>query len=171
VITVLTENVMSAPGADASQVTHMFRAPSFVDIFSRFGVPDRLLIFLEDLITNLFSLTWKSGVQILLLLAALNNIPKSSYEVAVIEGATEWEKLWKVTLPLVSPTMLVAVLYTIINSFTDYDNQVMRSITALFQRQEYAYASTIGIIYFAIVLVFIGVFNKGLGYFVVYQDR
>ena len=63
-----------------------------------------------DIINQLFDLSWKSGVQILLLLAAVNNIPRSSYEAADMEGATEWEKFWKITFPTVSPTILVTVI-------------------------------------------------------------
>jgi ABC-type sugar transport system permease subunit len=172
VITVLTRQVMmNAEGAAANQPGYLFQAPDLIDIFWQLGVPIQLMRFISDIVQNLFSLTWKSGIQIILLLAALNSVPKSSYEVAVIEGATEWEKFWKITLPMVSPTMLVAVIYTIIDSFTDYGNRMMTYITEAFQGHNYAFASAMSIMYFLLVLAFVGVFNGIVGRYVVYHDK
>lgn len=47
-----------------------------------------------------------SGFGMILFLTAINNIPQSTYEAAEIDGASEWNKLWYVTLPLVRPIIL-----------------------------------------------------------------
>lgn len=159
VITVLKENVMMGGSMSDKQSAYLFQAPSFAITLTNLGLSPRILNMLTQIINQLFDLTWKSGVQILLLLAAVNNIPKSSYEVADIEGATEWEKFWKITFPLVSPTMLVAVIYTIIDSFTDYGNQVMRMIAGAVNTGRYEYSTTIAFVYFVCVLLLIGVIN------------
>ena len=114
---------------------------------------------IETLASEVFDLTWKSGVQILLLMAALNGIPASSYEVADIEGATAWEKFWKITLPTILPTLLVAIIYTIIDSFTDVGNGVMQMITENFKLGKYGNASAIGMVYFVAIMLIVGVVN------------
>lgn len=54
------------------------------------------------------------GVPILLFLSALAAIPKEIYEASSIDGAGPWDKLWRVTLPLIVPTTLyVLVIHTI----------------------------------------------------------
>ena len=102
----------------------------------------------DSVVNGFFDITWKSGVQIILLLAAVNHISPSSYEAADIEGATAWEKLWKITIPMISPTILVVVIYSIIDSFTDYNNQIMRMIDEYAGNINYEYSTTIGLVYF-----------------------
>lgn len=162
VITILQDNIF---GGNASTVvkeaSYLFKAPNFNETLSNLGLPAFILDKFEWIVNELFNLTWKSGVQILLLLAAVNNIPKSSYEVADIEGATEWEKFWKITFPMVSPTLLVAVIYTIVDSFTDYGNKVMRMVSDKMMGGFYEYSVTLAYIYFVCVLVIIAI----VGYF------
>lgn len=160
VMSVLTENLlMSTSAVSSTQPAYMFQAPDLNEWLGVLGVPDKVLAFISDLISQVFNLTWKSGVQILLLLAALGGIPSSSYEVADIEGATEWEKFWKITLPTVMPTLIVAVTYSIIDSFTDTTNSVMKMISEQFANSRYENASAIGVVYFLCILVIIGIVN------------
>lgn len=168
VITVLQENIMGS-GMSGNETTYLFQATSFETLLRGIGLPDKLLNTFTDIINQLFNLSWKSGVQILLMLAAVNNIPKSSYEVADIEGATEWEKFWKITFPMVSPTILVAVIYTVIDSFTDYGNAVMKLIQEQFNLGYYEYSSTMAFIYFLCVLIIIGIFGGIISRRIYYQ--
>ena len=95
-------------------------------------------------------------MQILLLLAALNSIPTSFYEVAMMEGATGWEKFWKITLPTMSPTLVVVIIYTLIDCFTDYDNVIIRTINYYYTNTNYSYSATVGMIYCVCVLAVVG---------------
>lgn len=157
VITILKEQVMMSGSAVTSmQPGYMFKAPDMVDVFATLGLPDFLLTAITSVVNEIFDLTWKSGVQILLLLAAVNNIPSSSYEVADMEGATGWEKFWKITFPMMAPTLLVAIIYTIIDGFTDYGNKVMQMLNSFYSKGDYEYSATIGVIYFVCVLLVIG---------------
>ena len=168
VITVLQENIM---GSDLSgkESSYLFEIASFQTTLSNIGLPTKVPVVFSDIINQLFDLSWKSGVQILLLLAAVNNIPRSSYEVAEMEGATEWEKFWKITFPMVSPTIFVAIVYTVIDSFTDFSNGVMRMISDKLSLGYYEYSSTIAFIYFACVLVVIGLVGLIISRRVFYQ--
>ena len=66
---------------------------------------------------------------------------------------------WKITFPLVSPTILVVIIYSIIDSFTDYSNSMMRMINDQFAAGYYEYSTAIGLVYFVIVLILVGIVN------------
>ena len=54
---------------------------------------------------------WKVGGAAIIYLAGLQNIPKSVYEAAAIDGASTWTQFWKITVPMVRPvTFFVVVL-------------------------------------------------------------
>ena len=59
-----------------------------------------------------------SGVQILLFLAGLQSVTPSQLEAAHMEGANSWEIFWKITVPIVSPILLVSTLYTVCLLYT-----------------------------------------------------
>jgi multiple sugar transport system permease protein len=61
------------------------------------------------------------GYQIVMFMAGLQNIPESMYEAADIDGAGELQKLFKITLPLISPTILFLSITSIISSFQVFD--------------------------------------------------
>jgi multiple sugar transport system permease protein len=60
---------------------------------------------------------WTAGYNLVLFLAGLQNIPRSVYEAARIDGANAWREFWSITLPLLRPTMLLVLIIQIIASF------------------------------------------------------
>jgi trehalose/maltose transport system permease protein len=65
---------------------------------------------------------WKTTpFMALLLLAGLQVIPQDVYEAARVDGATSWQLFWRVTLPLVKPALLVAVLFRTLDAWRVYD--------------------------------------------------
>jgi len=100
---------------------------------------------------------WKSGIQILLFLAAIQTISPSIYEASKIEGASGWDNFWKITIPMISPMILLAVIYSIIDSFTDSSNAVMKTILSDASFLKYTDASVLSILYFASTMLFIGI--------------
>ena len=54
-------------------------------------------------------------------MAGLENVPKSLMEAADIDGANEWQKMRKITIPLLSPTILFLSITSIIGSFQIFD--------------------------------------------------
>jgi len=114
------------------------------------------------------------GYNMILLLAGLQTIPNTFYEAAEIDGASGWHKFWHITLPLLRPTLLFAVIMSMINSFQLFEQvYIMTSGTAEgaggvldcalslvaylyekgFQRFEMGYASAIAYILFGIILI------------------
>ena len=90
------------------------------------GLPEKMITTVTGMANGIFDYLWKSGIQILLFLAALQTISPSLYEASALEGATGWDNFWKISMPMVSPMILLAFIYSIIDSFTDYDNQYMQ---------------------------------------------
>lgn len=112
-----------------------------------------------DAILNEITLVlWKTGVQVLLFLSGLQTIPVSLYESARIDSATEWEMFWKITLPMMSPMLLLNIIYTIIDSFTDMSNPILSYIqNTSFKQFKYEYAAAMGWIYFVLIIIIISI--------------
>ena len=169
IITILKEQVMMSVSTSDNTAAYLFQAPDLVATFAAFGLPDFVLTSITDIVNGFFDLTWKSGVQMLLLLSAINNIPQSFYEAAVLDGAGAWVKFWKITFPAITPSLLVVIIYTIIDSFLDYDNLVMSMIRNYYQNNNYTYSATIGVIYFVCVLALVGLVSLVMRKLVVYM--
>ena len=130
-----------------------------------------LLEFIETAATNVYEVINKSGVQILIFLAGLQSISPSLYEAAKMEGCSSWESFWKITLPMISPMILVNIIYSIVDCFTRYDNNVMNSIQSMITLTDYGHASAAAWIYFCaialLVLIIFGIASR----FVFYQGK
>ena len=113
--------------------------------------------FMESILSRVTHVMWLSGIQIIIFVGALQTIPTSLYEAALCDGATEWEKFWKITLPLSMPTVGLSLVYTMIDYFGNANNQVVMAITQLFDGSlQFAYGSAIAWMYFAVMGVIIG---------------
>ncbi len=107
------------------------------------------ILYAQQNITTILNL---SGIQILIFLAALQSINKSLYEASAIEGATAWENFWKITLPMVSPQLLVVVLYTVIERFVNMGGTMMEYIYSTgFVELRFGYSAALAWIYFIMV--------------------
>ncbi len=156
VITILRENVMVS---GTGQTGSLFQTGSITAILVNAGFNYAFVQNITAAIGQIFDLTWRSGVQILLMLSALHSIPDSMYEAAKIEGATGWEIFWKITFVLISPTLVLAIVYSIIDYFTDYSNMVMRMIVDYANQGRFEYSTTISILYFLAVMGIILIVN------------
>lgn len=110
------------------------------------------------IIDRVYVIIWKSGVQILMFLAGLQAISPSLYESSDVEGATAWESFWKITMPMISPIIIINVVYTVIDSFTDYNNQMLRYILDItFLKIQYGISAAMAWVYFSVILVLLAV--------------
>jgi multiple sugar transport system permease protein len=64
---------------------------------------------------------WNVGIPMLIFIAGLQNIPPQLYEVAELDGANSVAKLFHVTLPMLSPTLLFLLISQLISSFQVFD--------------------------------------------------
>ncbi|MBP3088715.1 sugar ABC transporter permease [Corynebacterium sp. sy017] len=69
---------------------------------------------------------WKTApFMALLILAGLQMIPKEVYEAARMDGANTWQQFWRITLPLVKPALMVAILFRTLDALRMYDLPVI----------------------------------------------
>jgi ABC-type sugar transport system permease subunit len=104
-------------------------------------------------LNNLVLILWFCGVQILIFLAGLQTIGSDLYEAASIDGAGGWEKFWKITLPHLSPMILISGVYTVV----DIANYTRGSVNTLINEQIfhtkylYSYSSAMAWMFFLVV--------------------
>ena len=118
----------------------------------------------------LMSIWWGAGGNMILYLAGLNNIPDDYYEAAVIDGAGPWQRFWAVTWPLLKPTTLFCLVFSVLGAFQIFGQTYVlfapgsgpaRSGLTLalymyqqgFSQYEIGYGAAIAYLLFAIVLV------------------
>ncbi len=142
------------------------------NLFKDMMVGTEILTYVVSLVNNIFNIINRCGVQMLIFLSGLQSISPAIYESCSIDGASGWETFWKVTLPMLSPMILVNTIYTIIDSFTSDSNVVMSYIERLYQSSgTNTVTSAMSWMYFTLVLVIIAIVAAILGSFVFYQRR
>ncbi len=113
--------------------------------------------YITEFFNRITVVMWKSGVQIVLFLSGLQSISPAIYEASRIDGAGEWEIFWKITLPMVTPILLLNFVYTIISAAFEENSLLNYIISIGFKKNEFEVSSAMGWIYFAVVLVFLGI--------------
>ena len=157
VISIMKQDLVSQMFLSGSKGSTMVQAVVLQNILLNAGMPVDLVRNIISAANNIFELSWKSGIQILLFLAGLQTIPSQLYEVSKIEGATGWESFWKITFPMLSPILVLNVIYTIIDSFTDYSNDLMKIIIKYAQSLNFSYSSALAWLYFAVIGIVLGI--------------
>ncbi len=112
----------------------------------------------------------------LLLLAGLSLVPEDLQKAAKVDGANGWQRFWKITVPLMKPAILVAVLFRTLDSFRIFDNIFILtqgnngtesvSILAwdnLFNALNLGIGAAISILIFICVVIIAAIFIKGFG--------
>lgn len=109
-------------------------------------------------ISNTYSIVNSSGVQILIFISALQSINPSIFEAVKVEGATKWEEFWKITFPILTPMILVNIVYTVVDSFTNPKYRILEYIQSqAFDNNRMGYSSALSWIFFVVILVVMGV--------------
>lgn len=122
-------------------------------------------------IEGLYTVITSSGVQMLIFLSGLQSISINMYEAAKVEGATGWEVFWKISFPMISPLILVNLLYTVIDLFTSMDNATITFIAKYYENvATYSLASAFSWMYAVLLLLFVGVVYLLVNKLIVYQD-
>lgn len=117
-----TSNELSTSGVSDSFASNML---SVDDVMGWLALPAEIGEFFTGLLNNIFNLIWNCGIQIVLFISGMQSIPDSLYEVSKVEGATKWEEFWFITLPMLSRTLILVIIFTIVELVTAKDNVVM----------------------------------------------
>lgn len=70
---------------------------------------------------------WYIGSPVLILLAGLNGVPKALHEAAEVDGAGVWTRFWRITIPMLSPTLLFLVITNLIGAFQVFNSAFVAS--------------------------------------------
>ncbi|TCM99676.1 ABC-type sugar transport system permease subunit [Paenibacillus sp. BK033] len=97
---------------------HALGAYELAGLMMDAGVSESVVNYLTGAVERIYQIVSQSGVQILIFLAGIQTISPQLYEASKMEGATGYEAFWKITFPMVSPLILVNMIYTIIDSFS-----------------------------------------------------
>lgn len=140
------------------------------NILTTTGVGSKLFDYVFQVVDGIYDVAMASGIQIIIFLSGLQTISASMYEAADIEGCTTWEKLWKITFPMISSIFLVNWIYTIVDFSMRTDNEVLTKISdTMLLFTDYGLASAFSWAYFGITIVIIGIssflISKGVYYY------
>lgn len=169
---IINGDMSSTGNTGAAQFSTLFSTDlvgELLQFLGIYGLSDKMSTMISTVADNIFGIVWASGIQILLFLGALQNIPPSAKEAAQMEGATAWEYFWKITLPYVSPFILANLIFTVIDSFTSPTNTVMGRILAMKEDWKFGEASAMAWIYFVIVLAAVGLITAIVNKFIYYE--
>lgn len=120
-----------------------------------------IISFVSDMANNIMEIMNLSGVQILFYLAGIQSISPQLYEAARVEGASSWEIFWKITLPSIVPTMIVNLIYTMVECLTRDNTAIAEYIQEIsLNRGYYGHGAAMALVYFvciaAILLIIFG---------------
>ena len=115
-----------------------------------------------------FSVWHALGFEVVVLLAALSNVPREIYEAAALDGATGWRRLRHITIPMISPTLFFLLIVSTIRAFRVFShiyvlaskdtertahNVTMFIFRAFYELREVGYGSAVALLLFVIILV------------------
>ena len=173
VLAVIKGDISTNGISSGEQFSALFQTDLVDELLQFLGIynlNEQLTMTIQTITSDIFNLLWSAGIQILIFLAALQQIPVSAKEAASMEGATGWEFFWKITFPMISPMILANLIYTVIDTFIDSENPVMSIVLAQSRALRYGLSAAMAGIYFLIVAVALAIIVAIVSKFVFYEN-
>ena len=155
------------------------RAGFFNVIFQKLGFSNGQTPFLADesfqLPAAIIIDVWKTTpFMALLLLAGLALIPDELYEAAEVDGASKWNQFKSITLPLLKPTLAVALVFRTLDALRVFDlfqivfaqrkySMASYAYYTLIDAQRLGYSSAASVVIFFLITIFAILYIRGLG--------
>ncbi len=166
-------------------------------LFQKQGIINRILEFIGiegpswlgderyALLTICFLRIWQFGSAMVIFLAALKNIPSDLYEAAAIDGAGKWKQFFRITVPMITPSIFYNLIMQLVQAFQEFNgpyivtkggpNQSTTLISLLiygqaFQRFNMGMASAMAWIMFVVVAILSLIAFKSQEKWVYYAD-
>jgi multiple sugar transport system permease protein len=129
---------------------------------------------------------WGLGRSMVIYLASLQGIPRHLYEAASIDGANSWQSFWKITIPLLTPTIFFNLVLSIISTFQTFTSAyvatdggpldstlfyVLYLFRQAFQYFNMGYASALAWVLFLIILALTLLIVRSSGRWVFYEGE
>lgn len=156
--TVMNMMMSRDPTSAASGMDTQVSASALINMLFADALPTSMLDFVSQATSGIYDIVIKSGLQIILFISGLNTISPSLYEASNIEGATGWVNFWKITFPMCGPYLVLNVVYTVIDSFTNMGNPLISRVRSeLIGLSGFGTASAAVWLYFFSIFVVLGV--------------
>jgi ABC-type sugar transport system permease subunit len=152
------------------------------DVIRRFGASEPTMWLLSPnwaFTAICVTIIWKtSSFMALILLAGLQMIPKSLYEAAEVDGANKWQQFWQITIPMLMPSIIVALIFRTITALQTFDipytmtkggpGNATETLAMLIHKTtidylDVGYGSTLAVFMFVISLFVTAVYLKRVG--------
>ena len=152
------------------------------DVMRRLGEPEPTMWLLRPnwaFAAICLTIVWKtSSFMALILLAGLQMIPKSLYEAAEVDGASKWQQFWQITIPMLMPSIIVALIFRTITALQTFDipftmtrggpgdaTQTLAMLihTTTIDYLDVGYGSTLAVCMFVLSLFVTGFYLKRIG--------
>lgn len=157
----------------------LFRENGVVNtvLMNVFGMKEAILWFTDSRFAKIpimiFVIWVQIGFELIIYMAALQNVPRDLYEAAELDGVSPWKKFWKITFPMISPTtfyLLVVQLIAIFKIFNAIDimcfgdsafyntSLVVEIYKSAFSNYNFGYASAEALV-LMVFIILITIFN------------
>jgi ABC-type sugar transport system permease subunit len=152
------------------------------DVFSRLGKAETTMWLLRPnwaFAAICIAIIWRGcSFMALILLAGLQMIPKSLYEAAEVDGANKWQQFWQITIPMLMPSIIVALIFRTITALQTFDipytmtkggpGNATETLAMLIHKTtidylDVGYGSTLAVCMFIISLIITAVYLKRVG--------
>lgn len=144
-----SEDVYSSVGSSSGM--------NFSQLLISLQLPDEVTTQLSKIITDIFNTLWTCGIPVILFISGLQTIPPQLYEASKVEGATSWEEFWYITLPMLSNTILLVIVFTLIELLTQSTSPVItQAYTQMIDNMNYYESAAMLWVFFAIIGGIIG---------------
>jgi multiple sugar transport system permease protein len=145
--------------------------------FLPFGISDSALLADKQgqFVAVIATEVWKTTpFMALLILSGLALIPEDLYEAARVDGASAWQRFVRITLPLIKPALLVALLFRTVDAFRVFDSAFiltggnLRTVSilgydTLITRLNLGIGSAVSVLIFLCVVIIAVIFVRGFG--------
>lgn len=117
-----------------------------------------LTALVTDFLSLITSILWKCGVQIIIYLSGLQSVSPTLYEAARVDSATEWEMFWLITLPMLTPIILMNLIYSVVDCFINADNLLFKHIQNTgFALKEWENSAAMSWVFFLFVILIVAI--------------
>lgn len=124
---------------------------------------------LTNILNSMLMILWYAGIPILVFLAGLQKVDPALYEAASIDGASAWDRFWKITLPSIKPLISVNVVYIVVSMslYVDSGGILDQARTHMLVGAPdsafwhgYGYSAAIAWVYFLLMVIIMAIFAR-----------
>jgi len=127
---------------------------------------------LTNILNSMLMILWYAGIPILVFLAGLQKVDPALYEAASIDGASAWDRFWKITLPSIKPLIGVNVVYIVVSMSLYVEGGGILDLARTHMLVGapdssiwfgYGYAAAIAWVYFLLMVIIMAIFARVFG--------